>query len=258
LFNHFQLKYHQHMFKKILTGLCGLLLLAVLAFVIWGETPARPMPEALNALQSTTTYRVQTDRDWIEFIPAVQPKTTAIIFYPGGRVDYRAYAPLLAELAAQGYPTYLVRMPLNLAVFGINRADVVIAANPEVENWIIGGHSLGGAMAAQYASQHLDRVQGVLLLAAYATEGSDLSKSGLAVASISGNLDGLATPAKIQSAAAFLPDDTQWTTITGGNHAQMGWYGSQSGDNPAEISHVEQQKQVTSAVLTLIQQVEER
>lgn len=244
------------MFKKILATAGGILLLAILAFVIWGETPARPMPEALNALQSTTTYRVETTREWIEFIPTEQPKSTAVIFYPGGRVDYRAYAPLLAELAAQGYPTYLVRMPLNLAVFGTNRADAIIAAHPEMKLWIMGGHSLGGAMATQYASQHTEQVDGILLLAAYATEGSDLSQSEILVASISGDLDGLATPAKIQAASAYLPADVQWTTIIGGNHAQMGWYGSQSGDNLAKISRTDQQEQVLTAALALLNQIE--
>ena len=181
------------MIKRILIIVGIIVVLAVGAFIVWAETPLQAMPQALDALQSTTQIQVATLPDRIEFLPVETTHPTGIIFYPGGRVDYRAYAPLAARLAEAGYPTFLVKMPFSLAVFGINRADAVVADHPEIVHWVIGGHSLGGAMAAQYAFDHPSKLAGIFFLAAYPTEASDLSQSGLAAVSIIGDQDGLAT-----------------------------------------------------------------
>jgi pimeloyl-ACP methyl ester carboxylesterase len=244
------------MIKKILVITGSVLVLAVLAFIFWAETPLQPMSEALTWLTGTAQVHVQDTTNWVEFTPTAQSSQTGIIFYPGGRVDYRAYAPLMQTLAAQGTPVFLVKMPFSLAVFDIERASDVITAHPEITSWVIGGHSLGGAMAAQYASEHKQQLAGVFFLAAYATEGSDLSQSGLPVASIVGDQDGLATSAKLQAASQYLPASTTWVTIPGGNHAQMGWYGLQPGDGAATISRAEQQQQVATAILDLLSRIE--
>jgi pimeloyl-ACP methyl ester carboxylesterase len=143
-------------------------------------------------------------------------------------------------------------MPLNLAVFASDAAADVIAAYPDVSHWAIGGHSLGGAMAARFAYGHPAEVQGLALWAAYPDGSNDLSDRDLAVASIYGTLDGLATREKIAASRALLPPTTDWVVIEGGNHAQFGWYGPQSGDNPATISREEQQRQVIEATLELL------
>ena len=225
---------------------------AIVGFVVWGETPAQPMPEALAALQSDGLVNVTSDR-WLTFSPAESQPTTGLIIYPGGRVDYRSYAPAAHQIASQGYLVVIVRMPLNLAVLNPGAATDVIIAHPEIANWSIGGHSLGGAMAANFANKHPDQIQGLALWAAYPASSDDLSNSGLSVISIFGTLDGLATIDKIDLSRSLLPADTIWLSITGGNHAQFGWYGDQSGDNPAKISRVTQQDQVISATLALLE-----
>ena len=239
----------------IVAAVIGILLVVGLAgFVIWANNAAQPMPEALAALQSDSAVTV-SQADWIEFAPASGSPTTGFIFYPGGRVDYRAYAPAARQIAAQGYLVVIPRMPLNLAVFSPNAAAQVMAAYPQITRWAVGGHSLGGAMAANFAHSHPGAVQGLVLWAAYPAGSDDLSASGLRVASISGTLDGLATPAKIQASRALLPADTTWTAIAGGDHAQFGWYGPQSGDNPAEISREEQQAQTVAATQALLESI---
>jgi hypothetical protein len=233
--------------------LLGLLLSAAAAgFVIWGETPAKPMPEALTALKANEQVSVDANR-WLIFTPAARLPTTGFIFYPGGRVDYRAYAPAARQIAEQGYLVVVVRMPLNLAVLDAGAAGDVIAAFPQIQKWAIGGHSLGGAMAANFAKNHGAEAAGLVLWAAYPASSDDLSASGLRVVSIYGTLDGLSTGAKIEASRALLPADTIWIAIEGGNHAQFGWYGDQAGDNPAGISRSDQQAQTVTATLALLE-----
>lgn len=235
--------------KRILIGLVLVLLLAIAGFVIWGSTPARPDATALQALESDETVTISEGKYWLEFEPSNRTPTTGLIFYPGGRVDYRAYSPLMREIANGGYSVFLVKMPLSLAVFGVNRADAVLAANPEITTWYIGGHSLGGAMAASYVYNNPVGVQGLILWAAYPAESNDLSGSGFPVLSIIANRDGLATLENYKAAAPYLPADTVWVEIDGGNHAQFGSYGPQNGDLEATITAEDQHRQIVNATL---------
>ncbi len=233
----------------------GIVLLAVVGFIAWGLIIPDPMPEALGAMQSDAEVTITTD-PWIVFQPTDQDPTAGLIFYPGGRVDPRAYAPLAHAIASQGYLVVIVPMPLNLAVFGSGRAGSVIQAYPEIEHWVIGGHSLGGSMAASYADKHRDQIAGLLLLASYPASSNDLSDSDQKVTSIYGTQDGLATKDKIDASRELLPADTTWIPIEGGNHAQFGWYGDQSGDNPATMSRLEQQARVLIGAMGLLTSME--
>ena len=220
-------------------------------FVVWAEMTPPPMGETLAALESDSLVQVSTDR-WLVFEPATGQPTAGLVLYPGGRVDPRSYSPAARALAEEGYLAVIVPMPLNLAVFAADAAADVIAAYPEVSAWAIGGHSLGGAMAARFAYSHPEQVQGLVLWAAYPDGSNDLSSRDLAVTSIHGTLDGLATIEKIDASRALLPPTTEWVAIEGANHAQFGWYGPQSGDNPASISREEQQQQIVAATLDLL------
>ncbi len=233
----------------------GIVLVAAIGFIAWGMIIPEPMPEALTAMQSDSQVIVSSD-PWITFQPADQTATTGLIIYPGGRVDPRAYAPLAHAIASQGYLVVIVPMPLNLAVFGSSRASSVIETYPDIQHWVIGGHSLGGSMAALYADKHRDQINGLSLWASYPASSNDLTDSDIYVSSIYGTLDGLATKDKIDVSRELLPPDTTWVPIEGGNHAQFGWYGDQSGDYPATISRQDQQEQTLQAVLDLLQSVE--
>ena len=67
-----------------------------------------------------------------------------LIFYPGGKVEYTAYAPLMALLRERGVLCVLCKMPFNLAVLDGNAAEGIPARFPSVTRWYVGGHSLGG------------------------------------------------------------------------------------------------------------------
>jgi len=237
--------------KRWLGLLLLLFLLALVGFVVWASTPSSPMPEALAALQSDSQVRVET-KPWLIFRPVAEEPIVGLILYPGGRVDPCAYAPTARTIAAEGYLVVIVPMPLNLAVFGPNRAAEVRDTFPEVERWAIGGHSLGGAMAARFAHRQPSAVQGLVLWASYPAASDDLSARELVVVSIYGTRDGLATEEKMAASRPLLPAETRWVAIVGGNHAQFGWYGSQLGDHPATISREAQQKEVIAATLALL------
>ncbi len=170
-------------------------------------------------------------------------ESTALIFYPGAKVEYTAYTPILLRLADAGVDCFLLEMPYNLAVLGINAADDILS-DYTYESWYIGGHSMGGAMAAVYAAGHTDELAGLLLLAAYPT--SDLGD--LPVLSIYGDLDGVVNAEKLATASQYTSNLTE-VAITGGNHAQFGSYGLQSGDSTALITPEEQWELTVSAVL---------
>ena len=239
---------------KILIGVTVIFVLFILAFVVWGSTGPKAMDEAVNALTSDKTITVDIGR-WLVFRPEDQAVTTGYIFYPGGRVDYRAYAPYARSLALEGNLVIIPKMPLNLAVFGVNTAEKIIQAHPEIENWVIGGHSLGGSMAASYLYTHPAEIDGLILLASYPAESNNLSNYSGDVLSISASLDGLATPDKIAASEPLLPPQTEWVVIEGGNHAYFGWYGDQKGDNQALISREEQQNLVFQSSLMLLEAV---
>ncbi len=228
------------------------LLLAVGGLVVWALVVPAPEAPALAALEPDAAVRVESGR-WLVFTPMGAAPAIGFILYPGGRVDARAYAPLARAIAAKGYRVVIVPMPLHLAVLAPNRAADVVAAFPEVTAWAVGGHSLGGAMAAHFAAAQPQAVRGLVLWAAYPAESDDLSAQALAVVSIYGTQDGVADVAQVLAAAERLPPDTRWAPVQGGNHAQFGWYGPQAGDNAATISHEDQQAQTAAATVALLE-----
>jgi pimeloyl-ACP methyl ester carboxylesterase len=236
--------------RKVLIGLVVLLLAVAAGFVLWAENPLGPAPEALSALQSDARVTVTTG-DYIVFEPTGEQPATGLIFYPGGRVDARSYAPALRQIAAQGYLVVLVRAPLNLMVFAPGKAADVIPQFPAIQHWAIGGHSLGGAMAANFAYTHPGAVEGLVLWASYPAGSNDLSQAGVKVLSIYGSED-MAGMEPFEASRALLPADTTWVVIPGGNHAQFGDYGPQPGDNPASIDRASQQSQAVAATLEFL------
>jgi pimeloyl-ACP methyl ester carboxylesterase len=239
--------------KRILLGLLILAVSVALGFVLWANiATAEPTDTALQALESDQDVTVTQLDGMITFAPAGESPTTGFIFYPGGLVDYRAYAPELKMIADHGYFVIVVDMPLNLAYFDVDAADDVLSKYPGITLWAIGGHSLGGVAASNYASTHLDGIDGVAFWASYPSNDS-LKDMTVEVVSIYGTLDGLATPEDIEASKVLLPLQTVYVPIEGGNHAQFGAYGPQDGDNPASISPEEQWAQVVNATVAFLE-----
>ena len=176
--------------------------------------------------------------------------TTGLIFYPGGKVEHTAYIPLLQACAENGILCVIVEMPFNLAVFDINAADGIQKECPQIENWYIGGHSLGGSMAASYLEKHTDEYEGLILLGSYST--ADLSDAELEVLSIYGSEDQVLNREKYNDNISNLPKDFKEIVIEGGCHAYFGMYGAQDGDGIPSISNSEQILQTAEYIAQMI------
>lgn len=223
---------------------------------ITGGIVLRPMPEALDALESGDGVEVVTE-PWLAFRPVGTQPTVGLIFYPGARADARAYAPIARDIAGGGYQVVVVPMPLNMAIFDPDAAGRVIETYPDIERWVVGGHSLGGAVAASFARNHPDLVDGLVVWAPYyLLKCPDLSGTDLVAVTIYGTLDGLIPLTRVEASRPCLPADARWIAIEGGNHAQFSWYGGQTSDNPATITREMQQKEAISATLSLLATLE--
>ncbi len=199
-------------------------------------------PFALEILsEDITGISVSKTSDRIVFRP--EATTTGLIFYPGGKVEFTAYAPLMKALAEKGILCVLLKMPLNLAFLDVNAADAVYSDFPEVESWYLAGHSLGGVAASMYAEKHTDRLDGLVLLAAYSA--ANLKETGLKVFSIYGSEDGVLNKNEYEKNRANLPDGLTEVIIPGGCHAYFGSYGEQKGNGSPTITR-EDQLQITA------------
>ena len=203
---------------------------------------------AQEALLGTDDVEVTTmDDGSVAFVP--QDPRLGLVFYPGGKVEPEAYAPLLLECAEQGVLCVLLQPAFNLAILDTDAADGVTGQFPEVDEWYLGGHSLGGVVASGYLADHLDEYEGVVLLAAYPMD--DLSDTSEQALCIVGTNDGVLNDERYEAARDQLPKDAREVVIDGGNHAQFGSYGEQDGDGEATISPEEQWEQTAEAIAEL-------
>ncbi len=169
---------------------------------------------------------------------APENAAAGLIFYPGGKVEHTAYIPLMQACAQRGILCVLVKMPFRLAVLDVSAADGVREMYPDIDRWYIGGHSLGGSMAASYLAHHTDEYEGLVLLGSYST--TDLSDTTLEVLSMYGSEDTVLNNEKYAANKVNLPDDFTEVVIEGGCHAYFGMYGAQDGDGTPTITVREQ------------------
>jgi len=235
-----------------------LLLVFVIVFIgtlIWGiqwATYARPpLQEAMEALESDELV-VVTQEPWLTFSPTKSTLKTGFIFYPGGRVDPRAYASLMKSIASDGYLVVVPEMPINMAVFNSNIADEIIADYPEIDRWVIGGHSVGGVAAAQYTDNHPEMIDGLAIWASYPADSTDISDLEIPAISIYGSREVRVNDESVGARQHLLPADTRYIVIEGGDHHQFGSYQIKPEDHLATTSRASQQQQIIQATLDLL------
>ncbi len=224
--------------KKIGIGVIILILIIVLAICIYLFDIYEADEESKRILDEGE-YIIQD-----KYIELDVGSDMGIIFYPGGKVEYEAYLPILKKLSDYGINIYLVEMPFNLAIFNENAADDIINNNPEIREWYLMGHSLGGVTGSNYAKDNEDKITGLILLGSYNYAEFAEEKT----LTIYGENDLLM--------AQDIEYDINVYEIEGGNHAQFGNYGIQDGDGVAEITTNEQQDIAISIILEFIGKTE--
>jgi pimeloyl-ACP methyl ester carboxylesterase len=235
------------------------LAVALLGALIWGirwATYARPpLPEAITALESDARVEV-TAEPWLTFTPQTPPDT-GFIFYPGGRIDPRGYASLMKALASEGYLAVVPKMPINMAAFRPNAATQIMAAHPEIDRWVIGGHSVGGVMAAAYTYKQSERIDGLAIWAAYPPGNANLSDLAIPVLSIYGSRETTVTDESVREREHLLPADTRYVRIEGGDHHQFGSYEIEPDEHRATVDRAIQHDQIIQQTLTLLETASE-
>lgn len=231
----------------------------IAVFLAWGiqwATYARPpLPEAVSALESDSLVSVALD-PWLTFTPVDRVIKTGFIFYPGGRIDPRGYATLMHTIASEGVLVIVPEMPINMAVFNPNIADELIGHYPEIKHWVIGGHSVGGVMAAQYTNRNRENIDGLMMWASYPAGNSDLSDLEIPVVLIYGSLDPRVNDLSVSERKYLLPEDTQTIRIDGGGHHQFGAYEIKPEEHQAAIPRAAQHQQILDATLALLEEME--
>ncbi|ANU08962.1 alpha/beta hydrolase [Planococcus antarcticus DSM 14505] len=224
----------------------ALLMIAVVGFVVYAQFDYEP---SATLAEKVDLDAIESDGEGLIFQPK-SPNGKGVILYQGAKVEKEAYAYLGQSLSEQGFVVSIPQLPLNFGILGSGTAADVIDEHSEVEEWFLGGHSLGGVAASFYSEDPSPKLSGLYFLGAYPA--SDFSSSGLPMLSIYGERDGLSTVEAIEESRELFSNNSVFVEIEGGNHAQFGLYGEQKGDNPAEIPAIEQQDQVVEALVEWI------
>jgi len=235
---------------KIVLYLIVALIIVISVAGIWYLNDSLPADEEAKALLngSSNVSVIQINDGLFLDGPGNE---SAVIFYPGAKIEYAAYLPLLMNLSSSGVDCFLVEMPFNMAFFGVDKADGIINNDSyHYDHWYLSGHSLGGAMASNYVHNHLNDVDGLILLASYPTD----SLANSSVLSIYGSNDKVLNKESYDDSKKYMPKNFTEYVIKGGNHAQFASYGIQPKDGLANISDYQQKKETISSILDFINQ----
>lgn len=178
-----------------------------------------------------------------------------VIFYPGAFVTPESYSKWASHVALSGYNVYILHLPLNLAFLRQDAAQDIIEEQPE-ETFILAGHSLGGVIASRFTAEHSDEVAGMIFFASYPDKKGSLKNTNIPVLSITASNDGVLNSEKYQEAKGYMPEETAYIEINGGNHANFGMYGKQKGDSTATISNEDQQAKISTYIVEWLDNLE--
>lgn len=237
--------------RRLLIGTVITILVLGIGFWSWATIRAQEATERATTILEENS--VQREDGQLVFQPAL-PTTKGLIYYPGGLVDPEAYAGTAQGLADAGYLVVVPKMPLNLAFTGINKADEIIAEFPEITSWVIGGHSLGGAMAAEYAKNNTDKVDGLIMYASYPANSEEFIDFPMPILCITASND----PGSPNQQAFYevISNSATLVVIEGGTHLQYADYEYQPNDGIPTITSEEQQEEIVNATVQFLEELD--
>jgi hypothetical protein len=239
--------------RTIWLTVAAVLLVGVLAFLSYGASPTAATPGPLSLVKNDPGLHYSEGPDAVVMTPSSGADGFGLVFFAGAHIDASAYAYKLAGLVDTGMTVVIARPVLSFAIFEYRPLTTFTGLAPGVSTWYVGGHSLGGVRACQYAKDDIT-VAGVILFGSYCAV--DLSNTSIPVLSLSGSRDGLSTPAKIRENAKLLPDIAQFVQIPGADHADFGNYGPQAGDNPSRTTSLDVREALTDNIFEFVSGVE--
>ena len=235
-------------------------------FLFWMVNSFRAQGFDNAVLESDQRITVEKTSQFLHFQPNENQQPTGFIFLPGGMVAPEAYAPMSRAISEHGFNVFILKLPFGSAPLDSHEAAVmqqalkIIDANTSIQYWTVGGHSRGAAIASRFASLYGEFFDGLILIGTShpKEEAFDLSNTNLFVTKVYATNDGLASMEEVEANVQYLPEDTTWIRIEGGNHSQFGYYSSQLGDNTATISRERQQELTVDAILSALKSVQEK
>lgn len=212
--------------------------LAVL-FMIWTWTTfqSRNLPE--GTFTSNDQIAVFEDSDMITFKSVLSNNSVEIIFFQGGLTDPMAYAPLCRKIAENGFTCHLIKMAYRLPQKDYNK--IARLFDLKSVHFVIGGHSQGGKMAAQFVFENPMLMKGLFLLGTSHPRDIDMSHLSVPTIKLYAEKDGLASVHEVVENKNMLPRNAKLVLLKGANHSHFGYLGKLLMDNSAEISLEEQQ-----------------
>ena len=223
--------------------------------ITWLANSVRTQGVSDTLLQSTEAMAVVEEAGGLEFQPTKRDTKTSLIFICGSGIHPHAYVPLLRPIAERGYSVFIVKLPYRFAPLSSHQDEVLdqtrklMAAHPEATQWVIAGHSLGGALAARVAQTDPRPNTAFVLIGTTHPKEVDLSKLSVPFTKVYASNDGIAPVERVMATKKLLPESTKWVEIKGGNHSQFGHYGHQLSDGAATITREVQQTITREAIL---------
>ena len=222
---------------KVLISISLIFVLFIGIFFLYTSDYYRADHESIQTFISESDVKKRKLYDGAFVYEINEGSEVGFIFYPGGKVEFTSYEPLMYELAMNGVTCVLVEMPFNLAFFNVNAASKVLDYFPNIKSWYIGGHSLGGSIAATFTVSNLDKIDGLVLLGSYSM--SDFRNTDLKVLSIYGSEDRVMNMDNYEKYKNNLGDFLE-VVIEGGCHGYFGMYGMQEDDGTPTITAAQQ------------------
>ena len=226
----------------------------VLIFFIWNWTTfqSHNLPND-TFLNSGIVSVIETD-DQITFKSNTSKNELEIIFFQGGLTDPKAYAPLCKKLAENGFTCHLIKMDWRLPQHDYQKVSRLF--DLKQKKYVLGGHSQGGKMAAQFVYENPNDLKGLFLMGTSHPRDIDLSTQKIPCIKLYAENDGLASVEEVMENKSKLPGNTKLVLIKGGNHSQFGYLGQLLMDNSADISLEEQQQQTFDHLINFMNEIE--